>query len=79
MLTRWTAHYLAYARLLELRATLIAVVDNDPAKPAKDQCVIIGEMKAKAKVHAMVQIIQDRNFWKALKRCDFAILYPTSR
>ena len=68
VLTRWTAHYLAYVRLLTLRQALEAVVTNDRHKPEKEQCVIIGDTKAKAKARSMVGLILDSQLWQALEK-----------
>ena len=68
VVTRWTAHYLAYTRLLVLRRALIALVEYDPRRPAKEQCVIIGDTKAQAKASTMVDLINDSRFWLALER-----------
>ena len=68
VLTRWMAHYQSYARLLDLRSVLFAVVDMDARQPEKDRCVIAGDAKAKKKAKEMVTLIQNDAFWKALVR-----------
>ncbi|KIJ08508.1 hypothetical protein PAXINDRAFT_88772 [Paxillus involutus ATCC 200175] len=50
VLTCWTAHYLAYRRLLQLRQTLFAII-------------ITGDAKAKAKATKMTELIKDTLFW----------------
>ena len=68
VLTRWTAHYLSYSRLLDLRSVLIMVVDMDSRRLEKDRCVIAGDAKAKKKANDMVILIKNDTFWKALLR-----------
>jgi hypothetical protein len=52
VLTRWTAHYMAYRRLLELRSTLTSVVYGDESRPQSR--IIIGNAGAKAKAREMI-------------------------
>jgi hypothetical protein len=68
IITRWTAHYQAYSRLLDLRVVLIAVIDTDSRRQEKDQCVISGDTKSKKKVKEMVALINEDTFWRALLR-----------
>ena len=69
VLTRWTAHYLAYRCLLELRPALESVVANDAMQSRdQDKTVITGDAKAKEKSRQMVAIIKDRAFWHSLTR-----------
>jgi hypothetical protein len=69
VLTRWTAHYMAYHRLLELRPKLLSILYDDEGLPADQKLIVIGDAKAKAKSRAMSQIIYDGLFWQALARC----------
>ena len=67
VITRWTAHYLAYRRLLELHGTLKVVVANDEEKRAEDKIVVTGDAKAKAKARKMVKLISDEPlFWHGI-------------
>ena len=68
VLTRWTAHYLSYTRLLDLRSVLVMVVEVDSHQPDKDRRVIAGDAKARKKVTDMVALIKNDAFWKALLR-----------
>ncbi|KAF9782369.1 hypothetical protein BJ322DRAFT_1009694 [Thelephora terrestris] len=68
VLTRWTAHYQAYARLLDLHSVLVMVVDMDSRRPEKERCVIAGDAKARKKAKDMVMLIKDNNFWMSLLR-----------
>jgi hypothetical protein len=70
VLTRWTAHYLAFKRLLELRKTLAYLVTEDDLKSPSQSQLITGDKKAKIKARAMVALIRDDGdvFWKAIAR-----------
>ena len=68
VLTRWTAHYQAYSRLLDLRFMLVIVVNTDGGRPEKERCVIAGDTKAKKKAESMVALIRNNTFWLALQR-----------
>ena len=67
VLTRWTAHYMAYHCLLELHTALVGVIaaDEMQADPAK-KTFITGDAKAHAKAKEMVRIVKDPVFWCAL-------------
>ncbi|KAJ6612743.1 hypothetical protein B0H10DRAFT_1807010, partial [Mycena sp. CBHHK59/15] len=66
VLTRWTTHYLAYQRLLELRPALESIVITDSMHPKLD--LIKGDTKAKAKAKRMMALIKNVSFWHALAR-----------
>jgi hypothetical protein len=69
VLTRWTSHYMAYRRLLDLRLALDAVVANDALQSRdEDKTVVTGDAKAKRKALQMVKIIKDPLFWHSLAR-----------
>ena len=70
VLTRWTAHYQAYARLLDLRLVLIMLIDTDSRRPEKDMCVVAGDSKAKRKARDMVTLIKNEHFWVSLLRYE---------
>ncbi|KIJ07418.1 hypothetical protein PAXINDRAFT_90413, partial [Paxillus involutus ATCC 200175] len=63
VLTRWTAHYLAYRHLLQLRQTLFAIVAADEIRSADRKKIITGDAKAKAKATKMTELIKDTLFW----------------
>jgi hypothetical protein len=72
VLTRWTAHYMAYQCLLELRPTLESVIANDAMQTRdEDKTVVTGDAKAKRKSQQMVNIIKDPLFWHSLARLVF--------
>ena len=68
VLTRWTAHYQAYSRLLDLWTVLIAVIDTDSHRSEKNRCVIAGDARSKKKATEMVALINEEAFWRALLR-----------
>jgi hypothetical protein len=68
VLTRWTAHFLAYSRLLDLRASLTSIVYADEARPNPQKLIMTGDAKAKAKAKLMIEVIKDQQFWVALAR-----------
>ncbi|KAI0830187.1 hypothetical protein BC628DRAFT_1408347 [Trametes gibbosa] len=59
--TRWTSHYLAYCRLLELQGAL-HILANDP------RIYLSGNEESHAKTRSMVPIIQNGLFWHSLTR-----------
>lgn len=70
VLTRWTAHYQAYARLLDLHLVLLMVVEMDSRRPEKDRCVVAGDASSKKKAKDMVALINNNTFWTALLRYE---------
>ncbi|KAF9647431.1 hypothetical protein BDM02DRAFT_3098174 [Thelephora ganbajun] len=68
VLARWTAHYQAYSRLLDLRSVLLAVVGMDEYRLEKERFVVAGDAKAREKAKEMVMLIRNDAFWKALHR-----------
>lgn len=71
VLTRWTSHYLAFYRLLQLHKTLLSIIYADEAAPVEKKKIVIGDAKAKAKSRRMVQILTNSLFWHALARYLF--------
>jgi hypothetical protein len=75
VLTRWTAHYLAFRRLLELQHPLQALVNrNEMALP--DQQILnplSGTAANKRKAQEMKAIIQNSGFWHSLARCGISL------
>lgn len=68
VLTRWTSHYLAYTRLLELRWVLETLVRNDENAPPGQRRLTAGNSAARNKAHEMIVHIKDPFFWCALIR-----------
>ncbi|KAF9035773.1 hypothetical protein BJ165DRAFT_1311296, partial [Panaeolus papilionaceus] len=67
VLTRWTAHLLAYERLSTNQHILNTLVSRDLAQPEAKRSIIIGDSKAKQKAEKMTRVIRDPNLWSALK------------
>ena len=69
VLTKWTAHYMAYHHLLEIHTALVGVIaaDEMQVEPAK-KTFITGDAKAHAKAKKMVRIVKDPVFWHTLAR-----------
>jgi hypothetical protein len=66
ILTRWTAHYLSFRRLLEIRPSLTSIVYSDESR--RESNIITGKGPAKAKAREMVELIKNTEFWKGLIR-----------
>lgn len=70
VLTRWTAHYCAYRRLLDLYIPLMRLVDHDAkyqgAENELQRILITGNKKAQDKAKGMVNIIKTPLFWHKL-------------
>ena len=68
VITRWTAHYLAYDRLIVLRPALMMVVGNDTARieARLGSKIITGNKNAKTKAEQMVDLIRNEAFWESL-------------
>jgi hypothetical protein len=65
--TRWTAFYLAYRRLLDLRSTLEFIIADDAQKAPEEQQVIpLKDRAAQEKAQRMVSIIKNPLFWISL-------------
>lgn len=77
VLTRWTAHYLSYSRLMDLRSVLVVVAEMDSRRPEKDRCVVAGDTRAKQKARDMVELIRNDAFWKALLRYGRFFIFLT--
>ena len=75
VLTRWTAHYQSYSRLLDLRSVLVMVVELDSRRLEKDRCVVAGDTKGKKKASDMVTLIRNDTFWRALLRSGVRFLF----
>ncbi|KAI0755920.1 hypothetical protein BC629DRAFT_1296537, partial [Irpex lacteus] len=66
VITRWTSHFLAYRRLLDLRYPIMAMLNQDSKLPESQ--IITGNSKAKAKAREMISYLKDDDFWRALSR-----------
>ena len=63
VITQWTAHYLAYRRLLDLHRALQSLVLEDECRPLTNSVFIKGPAASKAKARAMMKIVVDNDFW----------------
>jgi len=64
ILTRWTAHYCAYRRLLQLYTALITIALKDTTiANERERIMITGEASSQRKARDMVAIIQNPLFW----------------
>ncbi|KAJ3755218.1 hypothetical protein EV360DRAFT_50115, partial [Lentinula raphanica] len=69
VLTRWTAHYQAFTRLLELRTKLHwLVIQDEEQSDEKQRIMKTGPAAAQRKATEMMAIIKKEEFWEALKR-----------
>lgn len=63
VLTRWTAHYVAYRRLLQLYPSLKGLVLSDLTKHDSEKVLVSGDSAAKRKAREMVGVIENPLFW----------------
>ena len=68
VLTRWTAHYLAYRRLLEIRISLQLLVENDEKLELRNQQLLLGDASARERSRKNIAVIKNSAFWHALAR-----------
>ena len=69
VLTRWTAHYLAFRRLLDLKFALdILVRQEKDLQVSRDSKIVTGDAAAQRKATAMLKLIEDPVMWLILTR-----------
>ncbi|KAH9068192.1 hypothetical protein EDB83DRAFT_2222872, partial [Lactarius deliciosus] len=70
VLTRWTAHYLAFRRLLQLHRPLTVLVNSDAMALPHQRILVSPGLSAsnKRRAQEMVVIIEDGSFWHSLAR-----------
>ncbi|KAI0084021.1 ribonuclease H-like domain-containing protein, partial [Irpex rosettiformis] len=66
VLTRWTSHFLAYRRLLQLQTSIMTLLELDEA--AAESQLITGSAVAKAKATEIISHLKDDRFWAAIRR-----------
>jgi hypothetical protein len=70
ILTRWTAHYTSFVRLLTLSSDLIIIANKDLAMIPQDLAVngvmITGDRAAQVKARKMVDVIKNPVFWQKI-------------
>jgi len=68
VLTRWTAHFLAYSHLLELRHALEIIVIQEENRPDDQKLIVKGKREAKEQARKMMKLIQNPVFWHSIAR-----------
>ena len=68
VVTRWTAHFLAYRCLLELHWSLEIIVTQEENRSDNEKLIIKGRRDAKEHSREMMKLIQNSVFWHALAR-----------
>ena len=68
VLTQWTAHFLAYRCLLELRQALEIIVTQEENRPDNGKLIIKGKREAKEHSQKMMRLIHNSFFWHLLAR-----------
>lgn len=66
ILTRWTAHYVAYRRLLQLYPSLKGLVLSDLTKNDAEKVLVSGDSSSKRKAREMVAVIENPLFWHSI-------------
>lgn len=67
VLTRWTAHYLAFRRLLDLKFALDILVMQEKGL-RRDSKIITGDAASRKKATEMLKLIEDPVMWMILAR-----------
>ncbi|EGN91959.1 hypothetical protein SERLA73DRAFT_17537, partial [Serpula lacrymans var. lacrymans S7.3] len=68
VITRWTAHYLAFQYLLDLRLTLQHVFASNAQQIPAQQLIKTGDWKAIQKAETMNELVNDSLFWHTAAR-----------
>ena len=66
VITRWTAHYVAYRRLLQLYPSIKGLVFSDLTRPDAEKVLISGDSASKRKAREMLTIIENPLFWHSI-------------
>ncbi|KAI0688276.1 hypothetical protein BC835DRAFT_1284976 [Cytidiella melzeri] len=69
ILTRWTSHYIAFRRLLQLHTSIQTLIEQDEGSDESE--IITGTTAAKSKAIEMIAHLKDDSFWIAIKRYVF--------
>ena len=78
VLTCWTAHYLAYRRLLEIQLSLQILVENDEKLELRNQQLLLGDASAQEQSQKNIAIIKNSAFWHSLARFASVFKYGIS-
>ncbi|KAF8491218.1 hypothetical protein F5888DRAFT_1581643, partial [Russula emetica] len=68
ILTRWTAHFLAYRHLLDLRQSLEIIATQEENRADDQKLIIKGRREAKEQARKMLKLIQNPDFWRSIAR-----------
>jgi hypothetical protein len=68
ILTRWTAQFLAYRRLLDLRQSLEIIATQEENRADDQKLIIKGRREAKEQARKMLKLIQNPDFWRSIAR-----------
>ena len=63
VILQWTAHYLAYTCLLELRPSLLQLVERNDREPNPANKPLTHDPRGRAKAQSMIDLIRDEGFW----------------
>ena len=66
--TRWTSHYLAIKRLLELQSALKTILAEDELRGVSTFMAGLKKKESKIKARRMIALMQDGTFWHSLNR-----------
>jgi len=66
VITRWTAHYMAFRRLLQLNTKLKSLAYNDESVSESERILVTGDRASQRKARDMVDIIKDPIFWRSI-------------
>jgi len=66
-LTRWTAHYLAFRRLLDIKFALDILVRQEKGL-GRDSKIVTGDAAARRKATEMLKLIEEPEMWLILTR-----------
>ena len=69
-ITRWTAHYLSYHRLLDLLNPLKILVAQERGR-GNNPHIIVGDAASRRKAGKMLELIENPLFWHTLARYIF--------
>ncbi|KAI6102724.1 hypothetical protein EDD16DRAFT_1494526, partial [Pisolithus croceorrhizus] len=69
VLIRWMSHYLAMCWLMELKATLTIMADQELGRPETQWQIMTGDARSKQKAEKMLRLIKNPTFWYQNEMC----------
>ncbi|KAG2039987.1 hypothetical protein BDR03DRAFT_833031, partial [Suillus americanus] len=66
VLIQWTAHYLAFRHLLDLRTTLEILVKQEWDHGTGDAKIVTGDAASRQKAKQMLELIEEPLMWHIL-------------